>query len=215
MSKDKKPETNENLWDSFGAVSKSRLSSMIAALKTELENKIGELQETVNNQKTEISRLNGKLADADTRIASCEKTIDVLKRSMADHDDNKKQIETKMQSTPDSVLQTDEQASVPVPKKRYYSGCSTLGFELPYLLTNPDAISGQGYYEVTDMGNGRGTYQPNVSLAPTLLMNAITMLENIFEIEHDGSGTLKIISIGEVAKQSRVWQITKKCVISY
>lgn len=101
------------------------------------------------------------------------------------------------------------------PVKRYYSSCSMNSFDASYLLTNQDAINGQGYYEVTDNGDGTGIYQPNTNLAPTLLMNALNMLEPFFDVEHDGSGSLKILSPGRVVRQGKIWQIANKGRVSY
>ena len=101
------------------------------------------------------------------------------------------------------------------PIKRYFSNCGASGFEVAYMLSNPAAISGQGYYEVTDNGNETGNYQPNLELSATLLMNAANMLEPYFEVQHDDSGQLKVLSPGEVLRQGRTWQIVEKCKIAY
>lgn len=168
-----------------------------------------------------IDDLRKQLAMANERIDKCNQTISNLEKQVKELK-QKDNVHSSMVANVSSTVKQEvrEVVSEPVnntqgPIKRYFSSCGMSGFEVSYMLSNPSVINGQGYYEVTDRGNDTGSYQPNVNLGPTLLMNASNMLEPFFDIHHDDSGELHVISPGEVKRQGKSWQIVKKCVVAY
>lgn len=194
-----------------------------------------EIEDIRENYVKEMDALRRSLSDADEKILVCNETIVLLETKVTALEKLLKSGQTTTSSDQDqhtrqngsdkpqnntnqstNINPTSNQISnTPDSIKRFFSSCGTSGFEVAYLLSNPAAISGQGYYEVTDNGDDTGSYQPNVELAATLLMNASNMLEPYFEVQHDDSGKLRVISPGEVLRQGRAWQIVEKCKIAY
>lgn len=195
------------------------LNQALEALGKELEKQKKDSGQCRLEHKKQLSEINNQVDALRQNIVILEKRIIALEKAQ-------KALEGSVISKPSSSSSTSETPDKPVhvkensritqgPVKRFFSSCGALGFEVSYLLSNPIAISGQGYYEVTDRGNDTGSYQPNVELGPTLLMNATSMLEPFFDVQHDGSGQLRVIMPGEVQRQGRVWQILKKGTIAY
>lgn len=195
------------------------LNQALESLGKELEKLKEDSAQHQLEQKNQISIIINQIDTLKQNIVLFEKRILALEKA-------KKNLESEFVPQPSSSGLTSgtKNQTVPVkdsssitqgPVKRFFSSCGASGFEASYLLSNPVAISGQGYYEVTDCGNETGSYQPNVELGPTLLMNATSMLEPFFDVQHDGSGQLRVIMPGEVQRQGRVWQIVKKGIVAY
>lgn len=196
------------------------LDSELAPLRKALEEMRAELDAQKDASQT-IDDLRKQLALANERIDKCNQTILYQEKKIEALKPKGNAQSLKIGNVSSTVKQevrdvvSEPVKSTQVPIKRYFSSCGMSGFEVSYMLSNPSAISGQGYYEVTDRGNDSGSYQPNLNLGSTLLMNAANMLEPFFDVQHDDSGVLQVISPGEVKRQGRAWQIVKKCVVAY
>lgn len=207
--------------DSLGIVSIEGLQPIYEMLKKlDEQNKL--FQQEQEKAHLDIAQFKKRVEELESKVATCEQTVAELNKKVTDL---QKKSAPSPSVTPAHIENTEsnkaddkKRVTTPLssnPKKRYYSGCSSVGFDRSYLLTAADAINGQGYYEVTDRDGMHGSYQPNTALGATLIMNAATMLEPIFDITHDGSGLLKVVAPGEVLKQERIWQIVKRGTISY
>jgi len=193
------------------------LKETIEALKKDWDEKYENSQSEIKNLKSQLNYVVEQLNSYNEQISQLAGRIKIMEKEL-------KTVHTTSGSKPttnqdvkakDSKPQEQQKSITQGPIKRYFSSCGMSGFDISYMLSNPAAISGQGYYEVTDRGDDTGCYQPNTNLAPTLLMNATNMLDPFFEVEHDGSGHLNVIAPGELIRQGRVWQIVKKCKIVY
>ena len=185
--------------------------------KTVYEKEISGLKEKLSVTNAKLLSNSETISRLENKVASLEKVIktsSIVNQSSQPHvvPQNTPESQSKSVNNQGSNKQSNNQTG---PIKRYFSSCGSSGFEISFMLSDPTAINGQGYYEIIDNGNETGIYRPNLELAATLLMNASNMLDPYFDVQHDNSGKLKIIAPGEVLRQGRTWQIVEKCKIAY